>query len=312
MGISAAGWRLNSIGKIEPRRILCSWPSNSKNANFADLHIAPSALYLLAAPSTPEAARLEALERAEAGEAITHSAARNIVAEHKAAEEKDDPLWWDREGAPADTGPTRTIDAQTGEVFESAAPINFSPAESVEWYTPARYIDAARRVMGGIDTDPASNDTAQGVIQAGTHYTIDDDGFNRPWRGRVWLNPPYGVESGKAVAGKWAERLIEQRRLNIASEAVLLVNAVIDSKWFNVLWQFPICFTDHRIRFEVPAGTPKETPNSPVIGSAIVYMGDNVAAFVREFSQFGAVVSRLHAQDEHVFTELEAAHAAEW
>lgn len=30
-----------------------------------------------------------------------------------------------------------------------------------EWYTPARYVDMAREVMGTIDTDPASNHTAQ-------------------------------------------------------------------------------------------------------------------------------------------------------
>jgi hypothetical protein len=193
----------------------------------------------------------------------------------------------------------------------SNAPINFAPADSVEWYTPRRYIEAARAVMGGFDTDPASNETAQTIIQADTYYTIDDQGFDKHWRGRVWLNPPYGVENGKAVAGKWADRLIEQHQIGVTSEAILLVNAVIDSKWFNVLWQFPICFTDHRIRFEVPSNTPKETPNSPVIGSAFVYLGSNVTAFVREFSQFGAVVARLHAYDDQVFTEMEIAVNAE-
>ncbi len=48
--------------------------------NLHDLNIAPSALYLLAAPSTPEPARIEALERAEAGETITHAIAQDIKA----------------------------------------------------------------------------------------------------------------------------------------------------------------------------------------------------------------------------------------
>jgi predicted transcriptional regulator len=43
----------------------------------------PSALYLLAAPSTPDEAVAEALERAESGEQITHAEAKSIVAAHR-------------------------------------------------------------------------------------------------------------------------------------------------------------------------------------------------------------------------------------
>ncbi len=62
-------------------------------ANFAQIDIATSALYLLAAPSTPDAVREEALERAATGEAITHAAAKGMVVEHKTAieEEKEEP-----------------------------------------------------------------------------------------------------------------------------------------------------------------------------------------------------------------------------
>ena len=51
---------------------------NPKISDFA-----PSALYLLAAPSTPESARVEAVERAAAGEIITHTVAKGIVIDHK-------------------------------------------------------------------------------------------------------------------------------------------------------------------------------------------------------------------------------------
>jgi hypothetical protein len=54
-----------------------------KSANFADLVIATSALYLLSAPSTSEAARLEAMERAKSGEAITYTTARQLVQRHR-------------------------------------------------------------------------------------------------------------------------------------------------------------------------------------------------------------------------------------
>jgi hypothetical protein len=52
-----------------------------KVANFASLPIQPSAAYLLAAPSVPDEAREVAIDKAKAGEEITVSAAKEIVAE---------------------------------------------------------------------------------------------------------------------------------------------------------------------------------------------------------------------------------------
>jgi len=51
----------------------------ANRANFAQLDIAASALYLLAAPSVSDEVREEALQRAEQGEAITHKAAKQLV-----------------------------------------------------------------------------------------------------------------------------------------------------------------------------------------------------------------------------------------
>lgn len=51
--------------------------------NLGKTEIAASALYLLAAPSTPEPARQEAIARAQNGETITHSTAKEIVSEYK-------------------------------------------------------------------------------------------------------------------------------------------------------------------------------------------------------------------------------------
>jgi hypothetical protein len=59
--------------------------SKSKSANFADLDLSISTLYLLAAPSTPEPVREEIIERAEAGEKITHKEVKQTIARARPA-----------------------------------------------------------------------------------------------------------------------------------------------------------------------------------------------------------------------------------
>lgn len=56
-------------------------------ANFAQMDIATSALYLLAAPSTPAEVREELLDRAEAGERLTHTEVKQAVVEAKAKQQ---------------------------------------------------------------------------------------------------------------------------------------------------------------------------------------------------------------------------------
>jgi hypothetical protein len=51
----------------------------SKSAIIADLNILPTALYLLAAPSTPFEARQNAMDRAQGGEKITPAIAAEII-----------------------------------------------------------------------------------------------------------------------------------------------------------------------------------------------------------------------------------------
>lgn len=66
-------------------------------------------------------------------------------------------------------------------------------SESVEHYTPPAIVEAARRVMGTIDLDPASSKLAQDkIVRARKWYGEHDNGFVQTWKGRVFLNPPGG------------------------------------------------------------------------------------------------------------------------
>lgn len=63
-----------------------------------------------------------------------------------------------------------------------------------EWYTPAPFIEAARRVFGGrIDLDVASNATANAVVGAKHYFDKNLDALRRRWWGNVFINPPYST-----------------------------------------------------------------------------------------------------------------------
>nr|WP_290224067.1 DUF3102 domain-containing protein [Trichocoleus desertorum] len=77
-------WTHDTAGNL--MRVARSFDQIPKISEFA-----PSALYLLSSPSTPEEARQEAIALAESGERVTHAKAREIVAEHKSPTAKAKP-----------------------------------------------------------------------------------------------------------------------------------------------------------------------------------------------------------------------------
>ena len=60
-----------------------------------------------------------------------------------------------------------------------------------EWLTPPELI----KTLGEFDLDPCSP-INRPWSTAKNHFTIEDDGLALPGKGRVWLNPPYGNQTG--------------------------------------------------------------------------------------------------------------------
>ena len=154
-----------------------------------------------------------------------------------------------------------------------------------EWYTPLQFIDAARLVMGSIDTDPASSEIANKTVGASVYFTKDDDGLTQQWNGNVWMNPPYAQPLIRlfceAVVRKYHDKEIEQ--------AIVLVNNGTETAWGQILLTAcsAVCFPASRIKFIDKSGNPSGTP---LQGQMIVYLGEHGHEFMDEFSQFGAVL----------------------
>ncbi|OPL11247.1 MAG: hypothetical protein AVO38_15970 [delta proteobacterium ML8_D] len=155
-----------------------------------------------------------------------------------------------------------------------------------EWYTPEQYIESARRVMGTIDTDPASSEIANQHIKADIFYTKETNGLDKDWHGNVWLNPPYA----QPLIRQFAEAVIEKREQY--QQAIVLVNNATETVWLQGMMQISdvVCFVKGRIKFIDMKGDPS---GSPLQGQVFLYIGNNISDFVSEFNQYGQCLKRI-------------------
>lgn len=91
-----------------------------------------------------------------------------------------------------------------------------------EWLTPPYIINA----LGPFDLDPSAP-VVRPWDTAAKHYTMHDDGLKQPWDGMVWLNPPYGKETGR-----WLARLADHGR------GIALIFARTETEmFFEEVWE---------------------------------------------------------------------------
>lgn len=153
------------------------------------------------------------------------------------------------------------------------------------WLTPQPVIDAVLDCFGGtIDLDPCSNSHESPNVPAAMYLTKEDDGLSltHRWRGKVYMNPPYG----RGITRWVSKLLVEYYGYNIV-EAIALLPARPDTVWFNNLYRYPWCAVRGRLRF----GSAERAPFPAPFPSAVFYIGPEqwYDRFARTFSKLGQI-----------------------
>lgn len=144
-----------------------------------------------------------------------------------------------------------------------------------DWITPKELIDR----LGLFDLDPCSSAT-QPWPCARVNYTVADDGFSREWRGMVWMNPPYGKNTGV-----WMKTLA-----NYGNGIALIFGRTETAMFFESVWgkASAILFIRGRLTFCTPDGTP--APHNSGGPSVLIAYGEQAAVRLETVADLGAFV----------------------
>ena len=134
-------------------------------------------------------------------------------------------------------------------------------ANTVVWFTPPEILQE----LGPFDLDPCTMQTRP-FDTAKKHVCYPENGLEILWHGRVWLNPPYGLETGK-----WL------RKLAAHENGTAIIFARTDTRmFFEEVWEKAsgILFIKGRIHF-LRADGERAKANSGAPSCLVAYGEDD-------------------------------------
>ena len=100
--------------------------------------------------------------------------------------------------------------------------VHFSSA-SDNWATPQDFFDKCSAEFGPFDLDPCAGADNH---KCARYFSLAENGLAQTWRGRVWMNPPYG-----RTIGDWMRKAYESAQAGAL--VVCLVPARTDTAWWH-------------------------------------------------------------------------------
>lgn len=162
-------------------------------------------------------------------------------------------------------------------------------AGSHVWLTPPFILEA----LGGFDLDPCAAPEPRPWPTAKEHWTHSDNSLQRPWHGRVWLNPPYGP---KASIAPWLRRMADHGKgtalIFARTETVIFFETVWDRATALLFFRGRLFF--HRKDGSLPRhDTGGGNAGAP---SVLVAYGDDDAARLERSGLNGRFVALASAK----------------
>lgn len=146
-----------------------------------------------------------------------------------------------------------------------------------DWITPQWLVER----IGTFDLDPCESEFQPWPCASKGFKKSQCDGLNEPWHGQVWLNPPYGKETGQ-----WLKKLAQH------GNGVALVFARTETQmFFDHVWPYAcaLLFLEGRLTFCRPESGDEAEHNSGGPSVLIAY-GEIAAKRIQRLSDLGALV----------------------
>ena len=152
---------------------------------------------------------------------------------------------------------------------------------SDDWFTPQAVFDA----LGcQFDLDVAGRPEPANCVPATD--MIEHESLETPWRGFIWMNPPFGGRNGLSP---WLDKFIAH------GNGIALTPDRTSAPWFQVaLPQMDAVLFTRKIRFLRPEGAEGVSPSN---GTALMAMGWQGAVALNRAAGlgFGALVSPMRS-----------------
>ncbi|MBV8885080.1 MAG: DUF3102 domain-containing protein [Chroococcidiopsidaceae cyanobacterium CP_BM_RX_35] len=293
-----------------------------KFSHCENLDIAASAMYLLAAPSTPHEARQEALKRASDGEKITYTKAKEIIAQYREAAKIESD-----ESRTFVAGQTVARDVANPQLLKAVPSWQIEPLkepESVVETKPDIRIEREEtaipaRTEEELDNSASSKTSLSFTLPISMAFEEDDSysfiaeavlqclGEIDLYLGnQIYYGPPIPAMTQllaeNSLTSSWQGRIFinlpftdglnnfvdklctefESRRV---TEALALFSAQTSAQWFRRLREYPRCFLNERLGCLT---TDNREPSSKMV----FYLGqepEGLRKFSRAFNRLGDI-----------------------